>query len=604
MFLNEKSPVYVRVHSKKAELFLLKKTDVVKLSSDYPNIWNKMNEKSIFNFEQIRNIIIRKLTNFCNFYGINIKTLFIKRDTKNCLYSCPNYLMPIPDSIEDDTESQDSQSSDNSKNQNSDKMSSESKENLENENNNKKTSVIEEESDEESNINTNIKNNKFSFLNINQNMKFNNNKNNKFLSSFSKQSKKNAYSLTPNNKNSSLENNKDSISNITIISNDDSYFSPFMNKKFLNPLSSTLIDNFNDVSPIPVFRKNKRKKTKSSGYLKNGINKSIRATCSYSSNNSRSYENIRSLKFDSDDVNDEINSNEKFEIIFQEEDDELINKNIKKYLSSKLLENDKQKKQNKFINKFNNLKISSSSNLEIKSSYDNLNVFTNYRYIIDENLRKKTKHFVGLECGFPYSPSTKYDKSLSKRRESKPTKKFLKLLKTKNSLDSSRFSINNYRCLSFYNKSDCVNLSVQPNENIFNKIKNTGTIRKAESFYTEKKGSKYISPLKPATSIKSKNNYSRRTYKKNSISDSSEEIKKKKNRKKNGISSDIYAKKRTKRKMDLISENMQRDRQNLNNPNEFYADLFSNFVVNNRQITRSGISNMPLVKISRYDEEI
>ena len=56
--------------------------------------------------------------------------------------------------------------------------------------------------------------------------------------------------------------------------------------------------------------------------------------------------------------------------------------------------------------------------------------------------------------------------------------------------------------------------------------------------------------------------------------------------------------------MDLISENMQRDRQNLNNPNEFYADLFSNFVVNNRQITRSGISNMPLVKISRYDEEI
>ena len=66
---------------------------------------------------------------------------------------------------------------------------------------------------------------------------------------------------------------------------------------------------------------------------------------------------------------------------------------------------------------------------------------------------------------------------------------------------------------------------------------------------------------------------------------------------------DIFDKNKTKRKMNLISENMLRDRQNLNNPNEFYADLFSSFVVKNRKTKTKGRSNIQIIKVPYYNEE-
>ena len=592
MFLNEKSPLCIRVHSPKAELFLLRKTDVVNLSSDFPDIWKKMNEKSIFNYEQIKNIITKKLTNFCNYYGIKTKLLLIKKDTKNCLYSCPSYLMPIPDSIEDDSKSQ---STVISKSPNSENISGE------NFYSNNNTSIIKEESNEESNINLI---NKKTFKNKNKNME-NNNRNSKFFSAFSKQIQKIGYSSSLNKKNDSLENNNFSHSNITIISNSDNFNSPIWNKKILNPLSSSIINNNSNKNVFSLFMQKRRIKTKCSDhYIKNSNNKSINATCSIlSENNNKSYEKIKSLKFDSDNENDEISSNEKYEIIFQEDDEELIsknNKNTNNNLSTILLGYNFLKNQKKNSNKFNNLKISTSSNILIKSSYENLNVFSNYRYIIDENLRKKTKHFIGVECGFVSQFSftnSKFGDRTYRRGEIKNSKKFLRTFKTKKSLDSSRIS-RNYKCLSS-RKLDDVSLSIHPNESIYSKkSRNYSTIRKAESFYMEKK----IAPLKQSSSIKSKN-YSRKSNLKNSISGVSEDIPKKKNKRRNGISSEIFVKQNTRRKMNLITENMEKDRQKLNNPNEFYADLFSNFVVNNRQINGSGISNLLMIRTSRFDEE-
>jgi len=46
MFLNKKSPLNVKVSSKKAELFYLYKTDAVKIISSFPNIWKEINKKS------------------------------------------------------------------------------------------------------------------------------------------------------------------------------------------------------------------------------------------------------------------------------------------------------------------------------------------------------------------------------------------------------------------------------------------------------------------------------------------------------------------------------------------------------------------------------
>ena len=609
MFLNEKSPIYIRVHSKKAEIFLLRKTDVVNLSSDYPKIWDKMNGKSLFNFEQIKNIISRKLTSFCNYNGIRTKLLFIKKDPINCLYSCPNYLMSIPDSMEDGNNLSLSQcqSSDISKSKNIDNTTSEFQEHFENDNNNK-IYAIKEESNKENNINSNLKINQNSFKNIKQSIiKNNKNDNSKFISNISKQNLKIEYPpITKNKNNNSIDISDNTNSNITNISNNN-YLSPYWNKKIIYPLSSSIMDNSFNEDAFPLNRKNK-KKTKSSDYCaKKRFNKGHCVKHSFASNNNIDYGNITSPRFESGRVNDEIYSNENFDIILKEEDDELMSKNIKnmiKTLSTKILEYNNQKKQEKVNNKFNNLKISSSYNVEIKSSYDNLNVFTNYRYIIDNDLRKKTKHLLAVECGFisQFSLSNKkFDKSsIVIKKDSKPIKKILKMIKSKNS-DSSRISRNNYRRLSYY-KSDDVNLSIRPNENLLSKrSKNCESIRKAESFYVEKKLNNSVIPFKQTSSVKSKN-YLRKSYKKRTISNSSDGGPKKKNRKKNDVSSDIFVKKKARRKIDLISENMQRDRQNLNNPSEFYADLFSSFVVNNPQINGSGISNLPLIKINRNEE--
>jgi len=59
MFLEQRSPLRVRVRTKKAELFFLKKIDAVKISSSYHNIWRRINKKSVFNFEQIKKSIIK-----------------------------------------------------------------------------------------------------------------------------------------------------------------------------------------------------------------------------------------------------------------------------------------------------------------------------------------------------------------------------------------------------------------------------------------------------------------------------------------------------------------------------------------------------------------
>ena len=66
MFLEKRSPLRLRVKSKKCELFFLKKMDAIKISISHPTIWRNINKKSIYNFEQIKKCIIRIVEIFCS----------------------------------------------------------------------------------------------------------------------------------------------------------------------------------------------------------------------------------------------------------------------------------------------------------------------------------------------------------------------------------------------------------------------------------------------------------------------------------------------------------------------------------------------------------
>ena len=61
MFLNEKSPLVLKVKTKVSELLVLRKMEAVEIYSIYPNIWMRINKKSIFNMEQIKKRIKKEL---------------------------------------------------------------------------------------------------------------------------------------------------------------------------------------------------------------------------------------------------------------------------------------------------------------------------------------------------------------------------------------------------------------------------------------------------------------------------------------------------------------------------------------------------------------
>ena len=70
MILNEKSPVTIKVKSKKAELLFLPKTDATEISNLYPNIWKKIVTKSLHNLAQIKTIIRKKIMLYCELNDI------------------------------------------------------------------------------------------------------------------------------------------------------------------------------------------------------------------------------------------------------------------------------------------------------------------------------------------------------------------------------------------------------------------------------------------------------------------------------------------------------------------------------------------------------
>ena len=51
----------------------LKKLDAIEISSSYPNIWKRVNRASFHNLKQIKKIMNKIITHFCETYGINFR---------------------------------------------------------------------------------------------------------------------------------------------------------------------------------------------------------------------------------------------------------------------------------------------------------------------------------------------------------------------------------------------------------------------------------------------------------------------------------------------------------------------------------------------------
>ena len=82
MFLEKRSPLCVRVKTKTAELFFLKKLDAINISSSYQNIWSSINKKSVFNFRRIEKSIKKIVELYSSFQYIQTKKENIKNKNK------------------------------------------------------------------------------------------------------------------------------------------------------------------------------------------------------------------------------------------------------------------------------------------------------------------------------------------------------------------------------------------------------------------------------------------------------------------------------------------------------------------------------------------
>ena len=263
---------------------------------------------------------------------------------------------------------------------------------------------------------------------------------------------------------------------------------------------------------------------------------------------------ISTSSFNPEVVNEEIYPGEIFIIkAYDDEDDlkeKIINNNIKlsqivsdnhhinninicesNYLSTK-------------VEKNNNFEISSESTFEIKSSYENINKITDYKYIKDDNLKEETKNFLISKCKKNINYTINTDESIEKIHNEIINKK------ESSHIASAENDISSF--LSDTNIKKPENIKIRIINNFQKSIDENNTNENIlKSFKTQiynheiKKQKRNISPPSKLND-NNKNNNSK--------------------------------KKKKKKDLDIISFNLKKSSQNLNQPDIFYAGLFSELI--------------------------
>ena len=454
MILNEKSPLTVKVKSKKAELFFLQKTEATEISNRYSNIWKRIVNRSLHNMKQIKHLIRKKVFLFIESNNIDINPELKERYNINKKSHISSFITNINQKnenneifktiIEEEDESNMIKSQTEISEKNLEASTKEQTKNIQTEENsqnknskvNKKTKIVNFHMDKKININDNNYENEIpNGQNFIKNKSFN--KDNKTFSENNKMS----YTLKNFNKNHSFKQDKRSME----INNDMNEVNNMINlidKKVKKVSKKNQINNFNiniyapkvhiPLKKINIDKKNSKKYYKEENYD---------SYSSYISNDSDNFRRINNeISYDNDfilDIKDNQimmdNSDENNNIIYskinennnKKNSNEIENYNTKisklfdfqkceKFktrknkkekteiktndkISIKSASSDKSKinlnKKDK-LPKFDLLNTSHSTSFTISSSYDNINKISKYNYNKNPKLRERTKKFI------------------------------------------------------------------------------------------------------------------------------------------------------------------------------------------------------------------
>ena len=630
MFLNKKSPLYIRVRSNKADLLLLKKLDALKISTNYPNIWKKIIKKPLANSKIIQNLIVKMLVDLCNYYGIKTK-LFKKR--KNKMYPS-YYLKPVINKIKKDLDSPKSPKKRILTNNNEEEYDEEKSDNIgeiirkksnkiselniidnlnKSENLNKSCEFSNNNNIIKSSLSYNFKNKYKDLLNninaINGIQPFNTIKNKYFnYLDFEINEKKNSQNLSSNESENNNKNLKNNTSNN--ISSSFSFKNPSMSKNNNFPSQNNLkkLDIDNSLSLNKEYKPTLFKKKNSKISSENNPQKYYYSTKMFSQNE------LENLDFKYDDINDELYPGEDSfikEYKNEKPNKEIITKNneSQKIISDNVYINNYNIIKSPYfatyynnnynihnydkneIKKFISLKISSSiSTINIKSSYENINNITKNSYILNEKLQLKTKNFLIEECK---ANDEKINKILNNKTQYKYQNSLGKCINS-DIIDKASF---------FKNYTHKIN-SYSSIKNDFEKIKQSYIRNKSIHKLNKDELFNNLNKKKTASSIslsiKNKlynidhihDKYTKRSIinKKHLDLEKNNIIPEEKQEENSKISNNIEhenqheninnqsKKKKKQKEMDIISLNIKRSSQNLYQPDIFYADLFSHLI--------------------------
>lgn len=573
MFLNKKSPFWVRVKSSKADLLLLKKLDAYDISTNYQDIWKKIIKKPLENSKMVNKLTCKILSNFCNFYGIKSK-LFKKRN--NYKYYPKYYLRPYlkrhpfrhikKKGMKDLDIEMD--------------KSKETKDNL---------STTEHYPDKSGNntINEEISENRYQSFDCSF-MKPNDMSKNISVNLNDDKNNDNHLSIENDIKSKNSISYKDEQSMQYLIDNKEN---KNKSKNSLYSFKNRGEESFltkNNLVPA-LFKKNKNNKNSKRVKTNTEEELLIKESIDLREGNNNNFKNLKIKekellkKFNPEEINDEIYPGEHSPIYLYDngnsndkknhpiKNPKIVNDNIyinnlniigTNYLGGHAILEQKLKN-------FHNLEISLESSVEIKSTYENINEITNYQYIRDIKLKEETKEFLISKCKkekekkdfkqsfdfvpnknpILYSPSMDH-KNFMKSRLNKLKEKSIEL----DFINNFNKSINQNKTNEKMVKNFKYQISLGTN---FLASKNKKEVKEENEEYevideNEVKEVKEVKEIKENISI----------IKAAKTLDTKSTIKKKKKN----------------LELKIISDNLKQSSQNLNQPDIFYAGLFTQLI--------------------------
>ena len=684
MFLNKKSPVYVRVKSNKADLLLLKKLDALKTSSNYPNIWKKILKKPLENTKTINNLTIKVLSIFCNFYGVKTKLFKKKKNNKDypSYYYIPSLNHDKSKYLQKNLNKKGTGKKDNNL------FLANKKEGLKLTLRNyircltKKETQKKDEEDSESSIKDESNNDANSNISFNdgdispkkkvrrggqkQSRNFSFGKN-KSIDSPSNGTYKKSNKYDESNRVGSIFTFTNQVKNNSLNKESDnsSYNSKRDNKEEDDSSNNYKSPNHNDNNSYHCkiyeddcsYICNPYKNNKNSSiYDKNNSNKKITKKSLENKRPQNTFkivinkpeeENDSIIKNESINkysncdlnliINDEIYPGELFNIkLFDDEKPKKaiersiisnninINKQILKdgvyinnlniigtnYLGSSSDKNKDLKEKIEKLEfeliekkKFDTLEISSSeSTMEIYSSYENINEISRNKYIYDYDLRDMTKHFIIKNSKFSNKPSNssmgnnKSHSSFDNENSSNYLKNPIKSSINKSSKNNAKGVLSKISFKKDNNQKDKVsnklmgkflksiqNSSNNQAESFINKVRK---LKPSESHLKQPQRSSvevlpsnqenFLLDRKTSRSFEDDKDFNPKKY----------EVFAKKNPENNSPK-----RKKKNNELDIIQFNIQKSSQNLNQPDAFYAGLFSQLIFKGSSFENSNINN-------------